>query len=163
MNMAFLYRFLDDEMQYKECVNKAVDINPHHARSLSAKGILYLTDSEYDNAIDSFYRAYEIDPSKVPFYETMRLFCYLGKNDWANANQSVDRSMRENDHSRFYAFKAAILAHENKLDESKEWLKKYLDNRPEIKTLADYEKVVPELNQDVTDILLKGLKIAGLN
>ena len=163
MNMAFLYRFLDDEMQYKECVNKAVDINPHHARSLSAKGILYLTDSEYDNAIDSFYRAYEIDPSKVPFYETMRLFCYLGKNDWTNANQSVDRSMRENDHSRFYAFKAAILAHENKLDESKEWLKKYQDNRPEIKTLADYEKVVPELNQDVTDILLKGLKIAGLN
>ena len=56
-----------------------------------------------------------------------------------------------------------LLAHENKLDESKEWLKKYLDNRPEIKTLADYEKVVPELNQDVTDILLKGLKIAGLN
>ena len=55
------------------------------------------------------------------------------------------------------------LAHENKLDESKEWLKKYQDNRPEIKTLADYEKVVPELNQDVTDILLKGLKIAGLN
>ena len=42
-------------------------------------------------------------------------------------------------------------------------LKKYLDNRPEIKTLTDYEKVVPELNQDVTDILLKGLKIAGLN
>ena len=163
MNMAFLYKFSDDEMQYKECVNKAVEINPHHARSLSAKGMLYLTDSDYDNAIDSFYRAYEIDPSKVPYYETMRLFCYLGKNDWASANQSVDRSMRENDHSRFYAFKASILAHENKLDESKEWLQKYQDNRPEIKTLADYEKVVPELNQDVTDILIKGLKIAGLN
>ena len=143
--------------------NKAVKINPHHSRSLQAKGMLYLNECDYDNAIDFLNRAHEINPKGVPFYETMLLFCYLGKNDWLSANQSVDRSMRENDHSRFYAFKAAILAHENKLDESKEWLKKYQDNRPEIKTLADYEKVVPELNQDVTDILLKGLKIAGLN
>ena len=92
----------------------------------------------------------------------MLLFCHLGKNDWTSANQSVERSMRENDHSRFYAFKAVILAHENKIEESKEWLKKYQDNRPEIKTLEDYEKVAPELNQEVKDILINGMRLAGL-
>jgi len=70
--------------------------------------------------------------------------------------------MRENDHSRFHAFKAIVLAHEGKIAESKEWLKKYQENRPEVKTLEDYEQVVPQINQEVKDILLNGMRKAGL-
>ena len=70
--------------------------------------------------------------------------------------------MRENDHSRYHAFKAVVLAHEGKIEESKEWLKKYQENRPEIKTIEDYEKVVPGPSQEVTDILLDGMRKAGL-
>ena len=162
MNMAFLFRISNDETKYKEFVNKAVEINPHHSRSLQAKGMLYLNECDYDNAIDFLNRAYEISPKGIPFYETMLLFCHLGKNDWISANQSVDRSMRENDHSRFHAFKAIVLAHEGKIEESKEWLKKYQENRPEVKTLEDYEQVVPQINQEVKDILLNGMKKAGL-
>ena len=162
MNMAFLFRISNDETKYKEFVNKAVEINPHHSRSLQAKGMLYLNGCDYDNAIDFLNRAHEINPKGVPFYETMLLFCHLGKNDWVSANQSVDRSMRENDHSRFHAFKAIVLAHEGKIEESKEWLKKYQENRPEIKTLEDYEQVVPQINQEVKDILLNGMIKAGL-
>ena len=162
MNMAFLFRISNDETKYKEFVNKAVEINPHHSRSLQAKGMLYLNECDYDNAIDFLNRAHEINPKGVPFYETMLLFCHLGKNDWVSANQSVDRSMRENDHSRFHAFKAIVLAHEGKIEESKEWLKKYQENRPEIKTIDDYEQVVPQINQEVKDILLNGMRKAGL-
>ena len=162
MNMAFLFRISNDETKYKEFVNKAVEINPHHSRSLQAKGMLYLNGCDYDNAIDFLNRAHEINPKGVPFYETMLLFCHLGKNDWVSANQSVDRSMRENDHSRFHAFKAIVLAHEGKIEESKDWLKKYQENRPEIKTIDDYEQVVPQINQEVKDILLNGMRKAGL-
>ncbi len=162
MNMAFLFRISNDETKYKEFVNKAVEINPHHSRSLQAKGMLYLNECDYDNSIDFLNRAHEINRKGVPFYETMLLFCHLGKNDWISANQSVDRSMRENDHSRFHAFKAIVLAHEGKIEESKEWLKKYQENRPEIKTLDDYEQVVPQINQEVKDILLNGMIKAGL-
>jgi tetratricopeptide (TPR) repeat protein len=162
MNMAFLFRFSNDESKYKEFVNKAVEINPHHSRSLMAKGMLYLNDCDYDNSIDLLNRAYESNPKRVPFYETMLLFCHLGKNDWLSANQSIDRSMRNNDHSRFHAFKAIVLAHEGKIEESKEWLKKYKENRPEIKTLEDYKKVVPEINKEVKEILLNGMSKAGL-
>ena len=162
MNMAFLFRISNDETKYKEFVNKAVEINPHHSRSLQAKGMLFLNECDYDNSIDFLNRAHEINPKGVPFYETMLLFCHLGKNDWISANQSVDRSMRENDHSRFHAFKAIVLAHEGKIEESKEWLKKYQENRPEVKTLEDYEQVVPQINQEVKDILLNGMRKAGL-
>ena len=162
MNMAHLFRISHDETKYREHVNKAIEINPHHSRSLQAKGMLELNDSNYDHSIDLLNRAHESDPSRVPFYETMILFCHLGKNDWLSANQTVDRCMRKNDHSRFHAFKAVILAYEGKLEESQHWLKKYQENRPEIKTLADYQKVVPEVNQEVKDILMDGMKKAGL-
>tara|TARA_B100000700_G_scaffold30711_1_gene29545 strand:- start:1130 stop:2857 length:1728 start_codon:yes stop_codon:yes gene_type:complete len=162
MNMAFVFRISNDETKYKEFVNKAVEINPHHSRSLQAKGMLYLNECDYDNSIDFLNRAYEISPKGIPFYETMLLFCHLGKNDWISANQSVDRSMRENDHSRFHAFKAIVLAHEGKIEESKEWLKKYQENRPEIETLEDYKQVVPQINKEVTEILLNGIGKAGL-
>ena len=162
LNVAFLFRISNDETKYAEFVSKAVEINPHHSRSLQAKGMLYLKECDYDNAIDLFNRANESNRKAVPFYETMLLFCYLGKNDWLSANQSVDRSMRENDHSRYYAFKAVVLAHEGKIEASKEWLKKYQENRPEIKTIEDYKKVVPGPSQEVTDILLDGMRKAGL-
>jgi len=162
MNMAYLYRISDDEVKYKEFVNKAVDINPHHPRSLLAKGMLYLNECDYDNSIELLNRAHESNRKTVPFYELMLLFCHLGKNDWSSANQSVDRSMRENDHSRFRAFKAVILAHEGKIEQSKQWLEKYQEDRPEIKTIEDYEKVVPGVNQEVKNILLDGMRKAGL-
>ena len=162
LNVAFLFRISNDETKYREFVSKAVEINPHHSRSLQSKGMLYLKECDYDNAIDLMNRANESNRKAVPFYETMLLFCYLGKNDWLSANQSVDRSMRENDHSRYHAFKAVVLAHEGKIEESKEWLKKYQENRPEIKTIEDYEKVVPGPSKEVTDILLDGMRKAGL-
>ena len=165
MNMGLLHRLSNDETKYREFINKSVEINPHHARSLHAKGMLYLNECDYDNAIDFLNRANESNRKGVPFYETMIYFCHLGKKDWLSANQSVDRkkkNMRENDHSRYHAFKAVVLAHEGKMEESKEWLKKYKENRPEIKTIKDYENVVPGINQEVKDILLNGMRKAGL-
>ena len=154
--------FANDETKYREHVNKAVEINPHHSRSLQAKGLLCLNEGDYDNSIYLLNRANESNRKGVPFFETMLFFCHLGKNDWLSANQTVDRCMRKNDHSRFHAFKAVILAYEGKIEESQHWLKKYQDNRPEIKTLKDYENVVPEINQKVKEILLNGMKKAGL-
>ena len=162
MNMAHLYRISHDETKYREHVNKAIDINPHHSRSLQAKGLLCLNECDYDNSIDLLNRANESNRKGVPFFETMLFFCHLGKNDWLSANQSVERNMRENDHSRYHAFKAIVLAHEGKIEESQHWLKKYQENRPEIKTLEDYEQVVPQINQEVKDILLNGMRKAGL-
>ncbi len=53
-------------------------------------------------------------------------------------------------------------SHEGKIEESKEWLKKYQENRPEIKTIKDYKKVIPDLNQQINAILLDGMRKAGL-
>ena len=52
-----------------------------------------------------------------------------------------------------------MLGNLNRLEQAQEVLKKYLELRPEIKTLKYYEKVAPIV---IKEILLEGLKKAGL-
>ena len=56
-------------------------------------------------------------------------------------------------------FKASILGNLGRIDEAKLTLHKYLELRPEIKTLKDYESVAPTI---IKDILMEGLEKAGL-
>ena len=62
-------------------------------------------------------------------------------------------------HSRLDGWKSAVLALNDQIDDSKKFLKKFQEQRPEIKKLADYEKVAVDM---IKDILLEGLKKAGL-
>ena len=86
----------------------------------------------------------------------------LENADWENAIQSVDREIRENNHSRYFGFKAIVLAHQGKVSESKEWLLKYQKERPEIKSIEDYKNVAPDFNNEIKSIMIEGMKIAGL-
>ena len=70
--------------------------------------------------------------------------------------------MRENNHSRYFGFKAVVLAHQGKVEESKEWLSKYQKERPEIKNIEDYRTVAPSLNEQIKNLLIEGMKMAGL-
>ena len=72
------------------------------------------------------------------------------------------REMRENNHSRYFGFKAFVLAHQGKVSESKEWLLKYQKERPEIKSIEDYKNVAPDFNNEIKSIMIEGMKIAGL-
>ena len=56
-------------------------------------------------------------------------------------------------------FKVACLAHKGDTDSAKDLLKVYLNQRPQVKSLEDYEKVAPTI---VKEILMEGMKIAGL-
>ena len=87
---------------------------------------------------------------------------HIGKSDWANAIISIDRCIENAPHDRLFGFRAAVLASDGKLEESKVWLDRYQEARPEIKTLEDYEKVVPEMNDFLKNNLMEGMKLAGL-
>ena len=135
MNMGFMAFFDEDKNRFTDYVNKALEVNPHHSRSLMARGMNLLEEGkDFNAAIDAFTRAAEVDPLGEDYGETVIFFCHLGNRDWENAIQSLDREMRENNHSRYFGFKAAVLAHQGKVSESKEWLLKYQKERPEIKT-----------------------------
>ena len=162
MNMGFI-SFLDgDKNRFSDYVNKALEVNPHHSRSLMAKGMNLLEEGNFTDSIDALTRAAEIDPLGEGYGETVIFLCHFGNRDWENARQSLEREMRENNHSRYYGFKAAVLAHQGELSESKEWLLKYQKERPEIKTIEDYKSVAPDLNKEIQELMIEGMRLAGL-
>ena len=163
MNMGFMAFFDEDKNRFTDYVNKALEVNPHHSRSLMARGMNLLEEGkDFNAAIDAFTRAAEVDPLGEDYGETVIFFCHLGNRDWENAIQSVDREIRENNHSRYFGFKAVVLAHQGKVSESKEWLLKYQKERPEIKSIEDYKNVAPDFNNEIKSIMIEGMKIAGL-
>ena len=58
-----------------------------------------------------------------------------------------------------YGFMASLHALKGNIDISKEYLNKYQELRPKVKTLKDYEKVAPTI---IKDIILEGLELAGM-
>ena len=107
-------------------------------------------------------KAIEIDPVGRMEWEGWLIFCYISKKDLDNALNSINRTIQDAPHNRLFGFKAAVLALMGDIEESKVWLKKYTDERPEVKTIADYRKVAPEMSEALTNNLIEGMKLAGL-
>ena len=95
-------------------------------------------------------------------WEQWLLFCYITKKDLENSIIYIDRLIQDAPHNRLFGFKASILALQGKIEESKDWLKKFTDERPEIKSLGDYYKVAPEMSETLRNNLLEGMELAGL-
>ena len=95
-------------------------------------------------------------------WEGWLIFCYISKKDLDNALNSINRTIQDAPHNRLFGFKAAVLALMGDIEESKVWLKKYTDERPEVKTISDYRKVAPEMSEALTNNLIEGMKLAGL-
>ena len=69
--------FTNDEGKYREFVEKAVQINPHHSKSLTSYGILSVREAKYDKAMDAFKAALEIDPQSRMWHDTWLTFCHI--------------------------------------------------------------------------------------
>ena len=151
-----------DIERFMELMQKAIDVNPNHPRSLQMYSMSLMRQSKFDEAIDCVKKAIEIDPVGRMEWESWLIFCYISKKDLDNALNSINRTMQDAPHNRLFGFKAAVLALKGEIDESKEWLQKYLIERPEVKTIADYRKVAPEMSESLTNNLVEGMKLAGL-
>ena len=151
-----------DIERFMELMQKAIDVNPNHPRSLQMFSMSLMRQGKYDEAIDCVKQAIEIDPVGRMEWEGWLIFCYIGKKDLDNALNSINRTIQDAPHNRLFGFKAAVLALMGEIEESKIWLKKYVVERPEVKTLGDYRKVAPEMSETLTNNLLEGLKLAGL-
>ncbi|MAC60616.1 MAG: adenylate/guanylate cyclase domain-containing protein [SAR116 cluster bacterium] len=151
-----------DIERFMELIQKAIDVNPNHPRSLQMYSMSLMRQSKFDEAIDCVKKAIEIDPVGRMEWESWLIFCYISKKDLDNALNSINRTMQDAPHNRLFGFKAAVLALKGEIDESKEWLQKYLTERPEIKTIADYRKVAPEMSESLINNLVEGMKLAGL-
>ncbi len=156
------YWVKQDVEKVSEFIKKALEANPNHPRSLEMYSVQLQREGNFDKAIDCIRRVMEVDPVSRVESEGFLIFHYIAKKDWVNALSSIDRCIEARPMDRFYGFKASVLANMGEVEESKAWLKKFLIYRPEIKTLADYEKVAPDMSDALKQNLIAGIKIAGL-
>ena len=156
------YWLKGDYERLKETFEKALDINPNHPRSLQMYSMQLLRTGEYDKSIEYIKKMWEVDPISRNNSEAFLVFNYISKKDYDNALTTLGRLIEDTPHNRYLGFKASVLALNGEIDESKIWLKKYLDERKEIKNISDYLKVVPDMNDDLKNNLVEGMKLAGL-
>ena len=100
-----------------------------------------------------------MDPARQRQYDFILPLVYMAMHDSENALKYAKEHHNYRQHSRYEGYLAAIYANSGDLDMARTHLAKFLEQRPEVKTLADYEKVVPTICKD---FMLSGLAKAGL-
>ena len=126
---------------------------------LSSYGQALTNFGRNEEALSYVNKAIELDPQSKRNYEGFFPLLYIALKDWENAITWLNTAHERSPHSRYFGWKAAVYGKMNDLDSAKENLSSFIKERPEIKTLEDYEKVAPTI---IKDTLLEGLKIAGL-
>ena len=142
-----------------ELAEKALEINPNHPRTNFHYGQALSNFGRFEETLEYVNKAIELDPLSKRNYEGFFVLLYIALKDWENALYWCDTLFERDPHSRFIGWKAAILGSMGKIADGKEYLAKYKEERPEIQSLSDYEKVAPLI---IKDVLLQGLKAVGL-
>ncbi|MFL2807229.1 MAG: tetratricopeptide repeat protein [Paracoccaceae bacterium] len=157
--LSLSYSIKKDYEKRLELAEKALEINPNHPRTNFQYGQALSNFGRFEETLQHVNKAIELDPISKRNYEGFLVLLYIALKDWDNALNWCDVLNERDPHSRFLGWRAAILAMKGNTDEAKEYLLKYQNERPEVKTTSDYEKVAPTI---IKDILLEGLKKAGL-
>ena len=159
-SLSMSYSIKKDLNKRLETAEKALELNPSHPRSNFSYGQALTNFGRNEEALSYVNKAIELDPQSKRNYEGFFPLLYIALKDWENAITWLNTAHERSPHSRYFGWKAAVYGKMNDLDSAKENLNSFLKERPEIKTLEDYEKVAPTI---IKDTLLEGLKIAGLN
>ena len=80
MNRGVAYANLGDYRQAIEDFNRAIGINPGHAKVYNNRGNAYFALGNYKQAIEDYGRAIEIDPDYAEAYNN-RAVVYLNQGD----------------------------------------------------------------------------------
>ena len=114
----------------------------------------------FEEALEYIERSIELNPVEKKGTDYMMVMIRIGLKQFERAIELIDEMAKDGRGGiGQIGFKVACLAHKGDVDEAGDLLKTYLDQRPQVKNLEDYEKVVPTI---LKEILMNGMKIAGL-
>ena len=143
-----------DYPQRLKYAKQALDLNPSHAGSNNDYGWALCNEKRFEEAEFYIEKAMEMNPVGRRTYEGLLPFLYMAM---ANSKKSLEWCnilYDRGSHSRYNGWRAAIYVHLGDVKTAKTYLDKFLQQRPEIKTLEDYKKVAPTI---CMDYLIEGL------
>ena len=143
-------------------MKKALEINPNHATANLEYGLSITSNGEFEKAKEYIFKSVELNPTSVnEIYTHLSLmFCHMGLRNFENALDDINKQIEiDPDFTGGLGFKASILAHLDRVEESKDFLAQYQEKRPAVKNISDYEKVAPTI---IKEVLIEGLIKAGM-
>ena len=133
---------------------QALDLNPSHAGSNNDYGWALCNEKRFEEAEFYIEKAMEMNPIGRRTYEGLLPFLYMAMADSKKSLEWCNILYDRGSHSRYNGWRAAIYVHLGDVETAKTYLEKFLNERPEVKTLEDYKKVAPTI---CMDYLIKGL------
>ncbi len=153
------YNIKKDLVMRNEYAKKALDANPSHPQTNYDYGLSLCNEKRFEEALVFINKAIDMDPANKDRYEGFLPLLFMAMGDTENSLKWLLKMREQDDHSRYLGWLACVYAHMNDIDKAKDHLKRFLDERSEIRTLSDYRRVAPAIAEDY---IVDGLRKAGL-
>ena len=143
-----------DYPQRLKYARQALDLNPSHDGSNNDYGWALCNEKRFEEAEYYLLRAMEMNPIGRKGYEGLMPFLYMAMADSNKSLEWCNILYDRGSHSRYNGWRAAIYVHLGDFENARIFLKKFREERPEVKTIEDYKKVAPSI---CMDYLVNGL------
>ncbi len=143
-----------DYPQRLKYARQALDLNPSHDGSNNDYGWALCNEKRFEEAEYYLLRAMEMNPIGRRGYEGLMPFLYMAMSDSNKSLEWCNILYDRGSHSRYNGWRAAIYVHLGDFENARIFLKKFREERPEVKTVEDYKKVAPSI---CMDYLIDGL------
>ena len=137
-----------DYPQRLKYARQALDLNPSHDGSNNDYGWALCNEKRFEEAEYYLLRAMEMNPIGRRGYEGLMPFLYMAMADSNKSLEWCNILYDRGTHSRYNGWRAAIYVHLGDFENARIFLKKFQEERPEVKTIEDYKKVAPSICMD---------------
>ena len=137
-----------DYPQRLKYARQALDLNPSHDGSNNDYGWALCNEKRFEEAEYYLLRAMEMNPIGRKGYEGLMPFLYMAMADSNKSLEWCNILYDRGSHSRYNGWRAAIYVHLEDFENARIFLKKFREERPEVKTIEDYKKVAPSICMD---------------
>ena len=137
-----------DYPQRLKYARQALDLNPSHDGSNNDYGWALCNEKRFEEAEYYLLRAMEMNPIGRRGYEGLMPFLYMAMADSNKSLEWCNILYDRGSHSRYNGWRAAIYVHLGDFENARIFLKKFREERPEVKTIEDYKKVAPSICMD---------------
>lgn len=137
-----------DYPQRLKYARQALDLNPSHDGSNNDYGWALCNEKRFEEAEYYLLRAMEMNPIGRRGYEGLMPFLYMAMADSNKSLEWCNILYDRGSHSRYNGWRAAIYVHLGDFENARIFLRKFREERPEVKTVEDYKKVAPSICMD---------------
>ena len=137
-----------DYPQRLKYARQALDLNPSHDGSNNDYGWALCNEKRFEEAEYYLLKAMDMNPIGRRSYEGLMPFLYMAMADSNKSLEWCNILYDRGSHSRYNGWRAAIYVHLEDFENARIFLKKFREERPEVKTIEDYKKVAPSICMD---------------